>query len=1129
MKIHNLFKKILTSVFVSLIITVSASSVFAVSYQTPTNIPDTFVPLEPLSKEQQETFDALSEKVTAPPNSRTRTLLPPAVDNSDTKYFPPIGDQGSLGSCADFAEIYYTYTYMYARDNNIDVKQKGNSAIFSPAFNYLTRSFTSFQHGCLKEEQMPYRDNWSPDDLPKIPEVWRGALKYKMEKFITLLSGSYSKGDRIDQTLLKEYLANRYIFVVGTHMYGYTAFIIKDNPNSTLDDKEVGKYVFSYSSSSDGGHLMTVVGYNDDIWFDKNKNGIIDEEELGAFKVANSWGKSWGNGGFLWVPYCDAGEAFDECYSLIPAKDEYKPEMLAEFEIDLKDAGSVYLNQIIIKLLKKDQLYYPNEFYKYNKVDIILPKGYKGTVALDVTPLFKNKDIDLNKHEYDFCLEYRANGELYPITIKSYKITDADGNVLALCNEQLPKTFSKSGGEIIRAPYGGFGPWELNWDPQNGEAVKAQTYEKGDVVANPPIPERKGYAFKGWSVNDKIVSFPYSVAGGFDFVAVWEIDYKQALDLDMEQFAINAELEGNLYYRVFKSERTGQEPLTSVKAKWIPAKTIKNNNRTVFNIGNLIDNAKDILIEFKIAPQLPHPEEKAQMHYYLKPRKPAIKAVIDPAAGFLQPDNTIKVLVTGDVKELSYRTKYSDMIAYAEIKDGFYYLKNYNYKATYILRSKPNNENLDGATYETAYQTGSKSVNLNIPAPANAPNVSVNWANDSINVKKGMEVSVDKEKWYAVTAGTESESSIYFNTQLNGVSIYNPKLINAEKIYIRVGAAAKKPSSKTTTVMLGKESETVLTPQDLISTDGKKIIGINNLIEYIPAASVSSDKFVIKNKDKELNSDSEENNDESADEQIYGNLYIDDKVKWKKGYITIPASGTVAYYVRFGSTGVGRPSSVIKITLDASDQWEANTNNDNVVIKSVSAPSVNISTAKDSISAKVGMEILSANNIWLKVTQDTEDENSIRHETAIGGVSVYNPKIINAAKNTGGIYVRKCAAANNPASIACFVRIPNINNITLTKDDFVTLDGKTLDLKSGVLEYIKITPTIKYSLVKDEAHGGNLLFITDKSAKWKTGQLTIPSNKNEQYFVRVASTDNAYAGYAVIIDLYKNYILKMVS
>lgn len=58
-----------------------------------------------------------------------------------------------------------------------------------------------------------------------------------------------------------------------------------------------------YAESQIGGHAMTIVGYDDNIWVDVNGNGVVDSGEMGAFKLANSWGATYANSGFIWVAY----------------------------------------------------------------------------------------------------------------------------------------------------------------------------------------------------------------------------------------------------------------------------------------------------------------------------------------------------------------------------------------------------------------------------------------------------------------------------------------------------------------------------------------------------------------------------------------------------------------------------------------------------------------------------------------------------------------------------------------------------------------------------------------------------------------------------------------------------------
>jgi hypothetical protein len=58
--------------------------------------------------------------------------LPSEVDNSRLPAFPPIGDQGSLGSCVSFSTTYYQLTYEEAIINGWDTHNRDYSKIFSP-------------------------------------------------------------------------------------------------------------------------------------------------------------------------------------------------------------------------------------------------------------------------------------------------------------------------------------------------------------------------------------------------------------------------------------------------------------------------------------------------------------------------------------------------------------------------------------------------------------------------------------------------------------------------------------------------------------------------------------------------------------------------------------------------------------------------------------------------------------------------------------------------------------------------------------------------------------------------------------------------------------------------------------
>ena len=51
----------------------------------------------------------------------------------------------------------------------------------------------------------------------------------------------------------------------------------------------------------EGGHAVVAVGYDDKVQIE-NK-GLISNKTKGAFLIRNSWGRSWGDDGYGWLPY----------------------------------------------------------------------------------------------------------------------------------------------------------------------------------------------------------------------------------------------------------------------------------------------------------------------------------------------------------------------------------------------------------------------------------------------------------------------------------------------------------------------------------------------------------------------------------------------------------------------------------------------------------------------------------------------------------------------------------------------------------------------------------------------------------------------------------------------------------
>lgn len=248
------------------------------------------------------------------PDKGAKAPLPSSVDNSNSPYFPPIGNQRSIGSCGAWAGVYYQFTYSYNKAHN-RIATASNS--FSPKWiynkvnggedggSYHSEVFDAMkQQGNVTLEQVPYDTDyldWSPSK-----ELWSSASDYRLESYQVLDMGNLdtpvTSPTDPDLDLLKTALANGDVLTYSTYIYSWNFGNIAHNNAVPENDNYLNDYIACKQMGYSGSHRMTIVGYNDNIWYDINGNGIVDNGEMGAFKVANSWGNVY-NQGFVWICY----------------------------------------------------------------------------------------------------------------------------------------------------------------------------------------------------------------------------------------------------------------------------------------------------------------------------------------------------------------------------------------------------------------------------------------------------------------------------------------------------------------------------------------------------------------------------------------------------------------------------------------------------------------------------------------------------------------------------------------------------------------------------------------------------------------------------------------------------------
>ncbi len=202
--------------------------------------------------------------------------------------FPPIGNQGSQGSCTAWATGYCLASYMAARSLEWSSLSTTNHQA-SPSFLYPRagakwRAYagswtcgdgTSIYHalqvlqevGCSSLAVVPYDVTGSSGGCNENNPT-TDAATFKIDSFSAVAYGT--------RTSVQSQLAAGNPVVFGATVY--SNFM-----------SWTGSNVYSApSGSSLGGHAMVVVGY---------------DNAKSAYRVQNSWGTGWGDAGYIWMGY----------------------------------------------------------------------------------------------------------------------------------------------------------------------------------------------------------------------------------------------------------------------------------------------------------------------------------------------------------------------------------------------------------------------------------------------------------------------------------------------------------------------------------------------------------------------------------------------------------------------------------------------------------------------------------------------------------------------------------------------------------------------------------------------------------------------------------------------------------
>lgn len=431
---------------------------------------------EGLIPESEEKLEAFAEEFEQPQNlPNSISTLPASVDLSTSPCFPPIGNQGEIGSCTAWASTYYQYSYEVNKLNN--VTSTSDRVVYSPKWTYNNinhgsdngSSYTDAyrllkNQGALTQTQFPYptsatSSNYNVQELPTYANAvtdMRDALKTRLSSYSTKsISGTgtaITSNSDTDLSTVKSLLNSQKVLT----FQSWNDFDYKYGTGSWNNTK----IVYRSHDENNGSHAMTVVGYNDNVTCDINGDGTIGNGEKGAFKVINSWGTTntgANNSGVIWIMY-DAlnGTSANNLnessfsYSRKPAMGTGTNNVFNVIYVEHKDISFVaevgfsteYRNQVKISLgrgtdttinsFTTQTVYNSNNDYASNRVP------YNGTMVFDFGSLANPISSFCNDYLWRIFLQDTTNDKNKIINTKM-KITDDIGNVINNFNTEIYK------------------------------------------------------------------------------------------------------------------------------------------------------------------------------------------------------------------------------------------------------------------------------------------------------------------------------------------------------------------------------------------------------------------------------------------------------------------------------------------------------------------------------------------------------------------------------------------------------------------------------------------------------------------------------------------------------------------
>lgn len=218
------------------------------------------------------------------------TALPSHADMS--QYLPHPRSQGEQGSCVAWAVAYGLKTYQESAE--LGRPPAGPDQVFSPAYIYNQLVANRPNADCDTGTSIPAALNilknqgaatlaefpYDPSSCQKLP-----TLPIHADASVRKIA-DWGRVDLDEYSMKAQLAAGTPVVIsmcVGPDFHSHGSGVFRgDRGEAIIRDAN------NHPRCADGGHAMLVTGYDDD---------------LGAYRLLNSWGDDWGDQGYAWLSY----------------------------------------------------------------------------------------------------------------------------------------------------------------------------------------------------------------------------------------------------------------------------------------------------------------------------------------------------------------------------------------------------------------------------------------------------------------------------------------------------------------------------------------------------------------------------------------------------------------------------------------------------------------------------------------------------------------------------------------------------------------------------------------------------------------------------------------------------------